>query len=110
MLENKGLPALNGILTGFLHLVLEYCQRIYLRQLTEKESGESDILKRFHRLLVEYYSKGLQHEKGLPTVAWCASQLAYSARYFGDMIHRATGSTAIRYIHGFVIDRPRIFS
>lgn len=39
----------------------------------------------------------------LPTVAWCASELAYSARYFGDMIHQATGGTAIGYIHSFVI-------
>ena len=77
--------------------------------LKQKESGESDILKRFHRLLVDYYSKGLQYEKGIPTVSYCASELAYSARYFGDMIHRATGGTAIGYIHGFMIDQAKTF-
>ena len=107
MQENRDLNTLSGIMTGYLQLVLEYCQRIYIRQLTEKESGESDILKRFHKLLLEYFSKGLQHENGLPTVTWCASQLAYSARYFGDMIHQATGGTAIGYIHGFVIDQAK---
>ena len=100
-------PVLRSILCGYLSLILEYCQRIYLRQLSQEESGESDILKRFHRQLVDYFSKGLQHEKGLPTVAWCAGELAYSARYFGDMIHQATGGTAIGYIHTFVIDQAK---
>ena len=109
MRESQDSPALRGILTSYLQLILDYCQRIYLRQLTQKESGESDILKRFHRLLVDYFSKGLQHEMGLPTVSWCAGELAYSARYFGDMIHQATGGTAIGYIHSFIIGQAKTF-
>ena len=109
MQENQDAQVLRDILIGYLQLVLEYCQRIYLRQRSQKESGESDILKRFHRLLVDYFTKGLQHERGLPTVAFCASELAYSARYFGDMIHQATGGTAIGYIHTFVIDQAKTF-
>ena len=107
MHENQDSPSLRHILTSYLKLILDYCQRIYLRQLTQKESGESDILKRFHHLLVDYFSKGIQHEKGLPTVSYCASELAYSARYFGDMIHQATGGTAIGYIHNFVVDQAK---
>ena len=109
MQENPDSPALRRILSSYLHLILDYCQRIYLRQLAQKESGENDILKRFHRLLVDYFSKGMQHEKGLPTVAWCAGELAYSAGYFGDMIHQATGGTAIGYIHNYVIDQAKAF-
>ena len=109
MQENQDSPALRNILTSYLKLILDYCQRIYVRQLTQKESGESDILKRFHHLLVDYFSNGLQHEKGLPTVAWCAGELAYSARYFGDIIHKTTGGTAIGYIHTFVIDQAKTF-
>ena len=109
LLESPDSPVLRSILCGYLSLILEYCQRIYLRQLSQEESGESDILKRFHRLLVDYFSKGVQHEKGLPTVAWCAGELAYSAGYFGGMIHQATGGTAIGYIHSFVIDQAKTF-
>ena len=109
MQENEDSSTLRGILVSYLRLNLDYCQRIYLRQLSQKESGESDILKRFHRLLVDYFSKGLQHEKGLPSVAWCASELAYSARYFGDMVHHATGGTAIGHIHEFIIDQAKTF-
>ena len=109
LLESPDSPALRSILCSYLSLILEYCQRIYLRQLSQEESGESDILKRFHRLLVDYFSKGVQHEKGLPTVAWCAGELAYSAGYFGGMIHQATGGTAIGYIQSFVIDQAKTF-
>ena len=49
----------------------------------------------------------MQHEKGLPSVSYCASELAYSARYFGDLVHQATGGTAIGYIHSFVIDQAK---
>ena len=101
------MPALRNILTSYLKLILEYCQRIYLRQRSLKANGESDILKRFQSLLVDYFTHGLQHEKGLPTVAYCADQLAYSARYFGDLIHHSTGGTAIGYIHDFVIDQAK---
>ena len=107
MQENADSPALRNILRSYLQLILDYCQRIYLRQLSKNESGESDILKRFNRLLVDYFTKDLQHEKGLPTVSYCASSLAYSARYFGDMVHQATGGTAIGYIHAFVIDQAK---
>lgn len=105
MRENPDSAALRNILTGYLQLIIDYCQRIHLRQQAVQESSESDILKRFHRLLSDYFENGLQHENGLPTVAWCAGELAYSARYFGDMIHRATGGTAIGYIHDFVINQ-----
>ncbi|MBQ8061615.1 MAG: AraC family transcriptional regulator [Bacteroidales bacterium] len=107
--ENEDSPSLRKVIVGYLQLILEYCQRIYFRQLSKKENGESDILKRFHHLLEDYFTKGLQHEKGLPTVSYCASELAYSARYFGDMIHKATGGTAIGYIHSFVIDEAKSF-
>ncbi|MBQ6958783.1 MAG: AraC family transcriptional regulator [Bacteroidales bacterium] len=109
MQENADSPGLRRVLTSYLQLILDYCQRIYLRQVSQKENGESDILKRFHRLLVDYFSKGLQHTKGLPSVAFCASELAYSPRYFGDMIHQATGGTAIGYIHNFVINQAKTF-
>lgn len=107
MKENADSVSLRNILVSYLQLILDYCQRIYLRQLSQQECGENDILKRFQRLLTDYFSNGLQHEMGLPTVSWCAGELAYSARYFGDMVHHATGGTAIGYIHDFVIKQSK---
>ena len=105
--ESEDSEALRAIIVGYLQLLLSYCQRIHLRQHSRGEDGRSDILKRFYRLLEDYFSSGMQHERGLPTVAWCASELAYSARYFGDLVHAATGGTAIGYIHGFIVDEAK---
>ncbi len=97
-------PVLRHILRGYLRLFMEYCNRIYLRQLSQENKDTHDILKRFHALLEQYYFEGRQHQLGLPTVAYCASQMAYSPHYFGDLIHRSTGTTAINYIHTYVIN------
>ena len=83
------------------------CNRIYLRQLSLENKDTDDILKRFHALLDHYFREGKQLQKGLPTVAYCASELAYSSRYFGDLVHKATGGTAIGYIHAYVIKQAK---
>jgi AraC-like DNA-binding protein len=100
-------PSLRNVLLGYLHLILEYCNRIYQRQLFEEDRGEADLLKRFHNLLQTYFRENRQLMQGLPTVAWCASELAYSPRYFGDIVHKATGGTAIGYIHNYVINQAK---
>ena len=105
--ENADSPALRAVLLGYIRLILEYCNRIYLRQLSQENTKSSDILKRFHNLLREYYLDGKQLELGVPSVQYCAQRLAYSARYLGDVIHKATGGTAIGYIHSFVIDQGK---
>ncbi|MBR7027521.1 MAG: helix-turn-helix transcriptional regulator [Bacteroidales bacterium] len=105
--ENADSPALRSVILGYIRLILEYCQRIYLRQLSKDDSNSSDILKRFHNLLRDYYLDGRQLALGVPSVSYCAEQLAYSARYLGDVIHKFTGGTAIGYIHSFVIDQGK---
>ena len=49
----------------------------------------------------------LYHQHGLPTVRYCAQELFLSPNYFGDLIHKATGGTAIGYIHNFVINQAK---
>ena len=100
-------PSLRNILLGYLRLILEYCNRIYLRQLSEEENDSNDLLKRFHDLLQTYFRENRQLSNGLPTVTYCASELAYSPRYFGDIVHKATGGTAIGYIHKYVINQAK---
>ena len=100
-------PSLRNVLLAYLRLILEYCNRIYQRQLFEEDRGEADLLKRFHNLLQTYFRENRQLMQGLPTVTWCASELAYSPRYFGDIVHKATGGTAIGYIHNYVINQAK---
>lgn len=105
--ENEDSPALRAVILGYIRLVLEYCQRIYIRQLSQEDKTSSDILKRLHDLLREYYLDGRQMDQGVPSVQYCAEQLAYSPRYLGDIIHKSTGGTAIGYIHSFVIEQGK---
>ncbi len=90
---------------SWLSLILEYCQRFYSRQFKMQSTGEKGLLHRLETVLDNYYARGLQTEKGLPTVSYCASQLCLSAGYFGDLVREATGNTAIGFIHEFVIRR-----
>lgn len=105
--RNVDSPSLREVVLGYLRLVLEYCLRIYQRQMSDDDSGSSDLLKRFHSLLQEYFRTNRQSALGLPTVAYCASELAYSPRYFGDIVHKESGGTAIGYIHNYVINQAK---
>ena len=105
--NNEDSPSLRTILLAYLRLILEYCNRIYQRQLSEENKDSDDLLKRFHNLLQTYFRENRQLSLGLPTVAYCASELAYSSRYFGDLVHKATGGTAIGYIHNYIINQAK---
>ena len=105
--ENEDSSSLRDVILGYIRLILEYCQRIYRRQLTKEDNTSSDILKRFHRLLREYYLDGRQMDLGVPSVQYFAEKLVYSPRYLGDVIHKASGSTAIGHIHSFVIEQGK---
>ena len=107
LLAHEDSPSLRNILLSYLHLILEYCDRIYQRQISEEDKGEADLLKRFHNLLQTYFRENRQLMNGLPTVAWCASELAYSPRYFGDIVRQTTGGTAIGYIHNYIINQAK---
>ena len=105
--ENADSPALRAVILGYIRIILEYCQRIYLRQLSKEDKASSDLLKRFHQLLRDYYLDGRQLDLGVPSVRSCADELAYSASYLGDVMHKATGGTAIGYIHSFVVEQGK---
>ncbi len=98
-------PLVRGLIASWLSLILEYCLRFYSRQFKMQSTGEKGLLHRLETVLENYYARGLQMEKGLPTVSYCASQLCLSAGYFGDLVREATGNTAIGFIHEFVIRR-----
>ena len=75
LMGHEDSPSLRSILLGYLRLILEYCNRIYLRQLSEEDKGGNDLLKRFHNLLQQYFRENRQLSHGLPTVAYCASDI-----------------------------------
>ena len=94
-----------------IELLLNYCMRFYDRQFITRSQVNKDILVRFENLLDDYVKSELSKTIGLPTVKYCADQLHLSPNYFGDLIKRETGKSAMEHIQLKLIDiaKERIF-
>ncbi len=99
------------LIVSNIEMVLDYCVRFYDRQFITRDNVLKGILERFENLLQEYFESEKPQTIGLPSVAWCASELNLSANYFGDLIKKETGKTAQEYIQSKVIDvaKEKIF-
>ena len=96
-----------SIITSNIEVLLNHCLRFYDRQFATRETINRDVLTRFEELMTGYFDSDKPEQIGLPTVAWCADQLHFSANYFGDLIKKETGKSAIEYIHLTVINRVK---
>mgnify|MGYP002614447113 CR=1 FL=1 len=88
----------NTIIASAIELFLNYCTRFYDRQFITRKKANKDILTHFEELLDDYFTSDKPKCLGTPTVAWCAGQLHLSPNYFGDLIKKETGKSAIDYI------------
>ncbi|PSL35001.1 helix-turn-helix domain-containing protein [Chitinophaga ginsengisoli] len=96
------------LIVSNIELLLNYCMRFYDRQFITRSHVNKDILMRFENLLNDYFQSDKCQTLGVPTVAWCAEQLHLSANYFGDLIKKETGNTALDYIQSRVIDAAKL--
>ncbi|ETZ22322.1 AraC family transcriptional regulator [Pedobacter sp. V48] len=96
------------LIVSNIELFLNYCMRFYDRQFLTRTNVNNDFLVRFENLLNGYFKSDLTQNLGLPTVAWCAEQLHLSPNYFGDLIKKETGNTALDYIQSKLIDEAKI--
>jgi AraC-like DNA-binding protein len=87
-----------------IELFLNYCLRFFDRQFITRESVNRDILNRFEWLLNEYFESNELQTGVLPTVAYCAEKMNLSANYFGDLVKKETGKSALEYIQSKVIE------
>lgn len=96
------------LIVSNIELLLNYCMRFYDRQFITRSHVNKDILSRFENLLSEYFKTDRPETLGLPTAGWCAAQLHLSANYFGDLIKKETGNTALDYIQSRLIDEAKV--
>lgn len=89
--HSKRLIAMN------IELLLDYCMRFYERQFITRSVVNKDVLVRFEQFIDDYFLHHAQTE-GLPSVAYFADKICLSANYFGDLIKKETGKSAIEYI------------
>jgi AraC-like DNA-binding protein len=99
------------LIASNIELFLNYCQRFYDRQFITRDNVHKGALERFEALLHNYFQSEKPQTIGLPSVAYCATELNLSANYFGDLIKKETGKTAQEYIQSKVIDvaKEKIF-
>lgn len=95
------------LIVSNIELFLNYCMRFYDRQFITRSHENKDILVRFENLLVDYFKSGKAAQLGLPSVAYCASELNLSPNYFGDLIKKESGNTALDYIQTKMIDEAK---
>lgn len=81
-----------AVLSANIQLLLEYLDRFYDRQFITRHKVNSEIVRRFERLLREYYDNG-QPREAIPSVAEFASKVNLSAGYFSDLVKKETGMT-----------------
>ncbi|MGM9509963.1 helix-turn-helix domain-containing protein [Larkinella sp. GY13] len=99
------------LIVSNIELFLNYCVRFYERQFITRDYAHKGVFERFENLLNAYFQTDKPQTIGLPSVAYCASELNLSANYFGDLIKKETGKTAQEYIQSKVIDvaKERVF-
>lgn len=91
------------LITSNIELFLNYCERFYDRQFITRDHINKGILEKFEALLNDYFSSDKPQEIGLPSVAYCASELNLSVNYFGDLIKKETGRSAQEYIQNKIM-------
>lgn len=97
----------NVIIASAIELLLNYCTRFYDRQFITRKKANKDILTRFEELLDDYFCSDKPKRLGTPTVAYCADQLHLSPNYFGDLIKKETGKSALEYIRQKTMDTAK---
>ena len=99
------------LIVANLELLLKYCLRFYDRQFITREQANQGIIEQFEEKLNEYLVGEKLKAYGVPTVAYFANELHLSPNYFGDLIKKETGKSALEYIQMHLIDlaKERIF-
>lgn len=99
------------LIAANIELFLDYCIRFYDRQFLTRDNANKGVLEKLDSLLNEYFSSDKPGLLGLPNVGYCADQLHFSANYFGDLIKKETGKSALDYIQQKIIDvaKEKIF-
>lgn len=96
------------LIVSNIELFLNYGMRFYDRQFITRTHANNDILRRFENLLNDYFKSNSAQSLGLPSVTWCAEQLHLSPNYFGDLIKKETGHTALDYVQSKLIEEAKL--
>jgi AraC-like DNA-binding protein len=92
------------VIASNIELLFNYCDRFYDRQFITRETVNKGVIDQFEELLNGYFASEKPYTIGFPSVAYCADQLHFSTKYFGDLIKKESGKTAQEYIQNKIIE------
>lgn len=92
------------LIVSNIELFLNYCIRFYDRQFITRDHANTGVVEKFEGLLNEYFNSDKPQLEGIPSVAYFAAAFHLSANYFGDLIKKETGKTALDHIQAKLID------
>lgn len=92
-----------SVIATNIQLLLEHLNRFYDRQFVTRHSTNSEIVRRFERMLSEYY-RGAARQHSLPSVNHFANAANLTPKYFSELIKRELGVSPKTLIMQQVID------
>jgi AraC family transcriptional activator of pobA len=96
------------IILSHIDSILKYSDRFYKRQFIDRSLNVSGtMVKKFQKVVDDYFGKDLHLKEGLPTVNYLAGKLAVSTRYLSDLLKQETGKTALEHIHIYLIKEAK---
>ncbi len=99
------------LIVSNIELFLNYCTRFYDRQFITRDHANTGTVEKFEHLLNEYLLSEKLQTDGIPSVTYFADALHLSSNYFGDLIKKETGKSALEHIQAKLIDiaKEKIF-
>ncbi len=95
------------VIIAQLELLLTYTQRFYERQFITRQVGSHEVLGRLEAVLKGYFDCPALSQKGLPTVAYIASELNVSPGYLSQMLKVLTGQNTQQHIHDKLVEKAK---
>lgn len=96
------------IILSHIDSILKYSDRFYKRQFIDRSLNVSGtMVKKFQKVVDNYFKKDLHQKDGLPTVNYLAGKLSVSTRYLSDVLRQETGKTALEHIHIYLIKEAK---
>lgn len=92
------------LIVSNIELFLKYCTRFYDRQFITRDTASLRIIEKFESSLNVYMRTEKAGELGIPSVGYFAQEQNLSSNYFGDLVKKETGRSAMEYIQAKVIE------
>mgnify|MGYP000938524285 CR=1 FL=1 len=87
-----------------IEMLLIYSERFYERQFITRKKSNHELLKRFEKILLDYFNAEKPLQNGIPTVKAIAAEMNISPNYLGTLLRLHTKQSTQQHIQNKLID------